>query len=103
MILIENKSRNTHENAKFTAKLLKQHPELENNVLITSAFHMRRSQACFQKAGLNPAIFPADFYSSDRYYTPDELVIPQEQALNEWSLLLHEIIGFLTYKFMGYC
>jgi uncharacterized SAM-binding protein YcdF (DUF218 family) len=103
VILIENKSRNTHENATFTAELLKKHPELKNNVLITSAFHMRRAQACFQKAGLNPAIFPADFYSSDRYFTPDELLIPQEQALTEWSVLLHEMVGFFIYKLMGYC
>ena len=103
VILVENKSRNTRENAKFTAELLKQHPELENNVLITSAFHMRRSLACFQKVGLNPAIFPTDFYSNDRYFTPDELIIPQEQALNEWSVLVHEMVGFFMYKLMGYC
>lgn len=102
VILIENKSRNTRENALFTAQLLKQHPGLSNNVLITSAFHMRRAEACFRKAGLNPALFSADFYSSDRLFTPDELFIPQEKVLSEWSVLLHEITGFLVYKLLGY-
>ena len=102
VILIENKSRNTRENAKFTAELLKQHPALKNNVLITSAFHMRRAEACFDKAGLKPALFPADFYSSDRLYTPDELIMPQEKALSEWSVLVHEMVGFFIYKLMGY-
>ncbi len=103
VILVENKSRNTRENAIFTAELLKKHPDLKKNLLITSAFHMRRSEGCFKKAGLHPNIFPADFYSTDRMFHPEALLIPQEQVLAEWSILLHEIVGFLMYKIMGYC
>ena len=54
-ILIENKSRNTHENAKETVKFLKE-GELTSNsfILITSAIHMHRAEACFKKEGLGP-------------------------------------------------
>jgi uncharacterized SAM-binding protein YcdF (DUF218 family) len=101
-ILVENKSRNTRENALFTKELLEQNPELKSTLLITSAFHMRRAEGCFQKAGLNPAIFPADFYSVDRSFTPDDLLLPQEYCLSYWSVLVHEMVGFCMYKVLGY-
>lgn len=103
VILVENTSRNTRENARLTAELLKQHPELQRNLLITSAFHMRRAEGCFHKVGMHPAIFPTDFYSSDRRFSPEDLIIPQESALTQWSVLLHEMVGFGIYKLMGYC
>ncbi|RDC63915.1 YdcF family protein [Adhaeribacter pallidiroseus] len=102
-ILLENKSHNTHENALFTAQLLQKHPEIKSLVLITSAFHMRRAAACFRVVGENPVIFPADFYSTDRAYMPLNLIVPSAKAFANWHLLLHEILGFITYKVLGYC
>ena len=47
-IIIENKSRNTHENAFYTAQLFEKNGfSKSNNLLITSSMHMRRAQACF--------------------------------------------------------
>lgn len=102
LILLEDKSHNTHENAMFTAQLLQKHPEIQSVVLITSAFHMRRAEACFKVAGLKPIIFPADFYSSDRQYLPQYLIVPSASAFANWHLLIHEILGFITYKILGY-
>lgn len=101
-IIMESKSRNTYENAQFTKKLLTQHPELKSFVLVTSAFHMRRASACFNKAGIVHTAFPADFYSSDPMFRFEDF-IPSEHALAEWQRLFHEIAGFLVYKVMGYC
>jgi uncharacterized SAM-binding protein YcdF (DUF218 family) len=103
VILVEAKSRNTRENALFTKKLLEQHPEIRKTILITSAFHLRRAEGCFRKVGLQPAIFATDFYGYDRKYTPDNLILPQEIALANWSRLIHEMAGFLIYKVLGYC
>lgn len=103
VILLEDSSRNTRENALFTKKLLDLHPEIKKTILITSAFHLRRAEGCFRKAGLQPAVFATDFYSSDRKFTPDNLIMPQENALANWSRLLHEMVGFLMYKILGYC
>lgn len=103
VILVEDQSRNTRENALYTKELINRHPDIKKTILITSAFHMRRAEACFWKVGLRSAIFSTDFYSTDRRKTLDELVIPQEKALTEWSRLLHEIAGFLIYKVLGYC
>jgi uncharacterized SAM-binding protein YcdF (DUF218 family) len=100
-ILLENKSRNTYENAQFTRKLLRRHPELKSFVLVTSAFHMRRASACFKKAGIPHRIFPADFYASDRLARV-EYLFPSEEALSQWSRLVREIGGYLVYKVQGY-
>ena len=102
-ILLEERARNTHENAKFTKELLMLHPELKKVLLVTSAFHMRRSDGCMKKAGVVADTFPADFYTTDRLWTFDRLIVPNEWNLYMWQKLLHEITGYVTYKLMGYC
>jgi uncharacterized SAM-binding protein YcdF (DUF218 family) len=103
VILLENKSRNTFENAQFTKKLLSQHPDLKSLLLVTSAFHMRRSEACFKKADVIVNTYPADFYTHDRTWDLDKLLLPQEVVLFHWQKLLHEIAGYMVYKLVGYC
>ncbi|WP_255474034.1 YdcF family protein [Pontibacter qinzhouensis] len=101
-ILLETESRNTRENATLTAALLQEHPELQKLLLVTSAYHMRRSSGCFAKAGLSTTSYSADFYADDRRFTPDELLIPSIHAFTNWHLLLHEVTGYLIYKLLGY-
>ncbi|AHJ98172.1 YdcF family protein [Hymenobacter swuensis] len=101
-ILVETRSRNTRENALFTKELLARHPEIKSTVLITSAFHQRRAIGCFAKVGLRPTPFPAGYYSSDRKPSLAYWVLPGDQPLTLWSILLHEIAGYLVYKVLGY-
>jgi uncharacterized SAM-binding protein YcdF (DUF218 family) len=100
-LIFENESRNTHENATYVYKILKP-KSTDKLLLITSAFHMKRSLGCFKKAGMNPDYFVADRYSGMRKYTPDHLLIPQTQTLDRWSLFFHEVSGFVIYNIMGY-
>ena len=102
-ILLEERSRNTRENAKFTKELLAKHPDIKSLVLVTSAFHQRRALGCFAKVGLHPQSFPGDFYTTDRSWTPDYWLVPDISALDRWSLLLHEMAGYIVYKVAGYC
>lgn len=101
-ILVETRSRNTRENALFTKELLARHPEIKSTVLITSAFHQRRAIGCFAKVGLHPQPFPASFYSTDRRFSPD-MLLPADQPLALWGILLHEMAGYVVYKVLGYC
>ena len=103
VILLEDKSRNTYENAQFTKRLLDQRPALKKLLLVTSAFHMRRSEACFKKAGVQADTFPADFYTYDRAWEPSRLIIPEEKVLVHWQKLIHEVAGYVIYKMAGYC
>jgi uncharacterized SAM-binding protein YcdF (DUF218 family) len=59
-ITLEDASRNTDENARFTANLLGPRPA-QRFLLVTSAYHMPRSMGLFEKAGFNVTAFPVAF------------------------------------------
>jgi uncharacterized SAM-binding protein YcdF (DUF218 family) len=101
-ILLETESRNTHENALNTKALLARHPEIKSLVLITSAFHERRAMGCFRRAGLEPAVFPASYYSTDRRPTLSYWLVPSDDAPRLWSVLIHEMVGYGVYRLLGY-
>jgi uncharacterized SAM-binding protein YcdF (DUF218 family) len=101
-IILENQSRNTYENAKMTADILKTKKYGSDFLVITSAFHMRRTKACFDKQNINAGYYPVDEHSGAFQWTPDKTFIPNEAALNSWSILIHEWIGMLSYKIAGY-
>jgi uncharacterized SAM-binding protein YcdF (DUF218 family) len=101
-IILENESRTTNENIKFTSELLKSNPELKNILLITSGFHMRRSLACCKKYGLTVTPFSVDERSGEGLYTPDKILIPDAEVLVSWDILMHEWAGFVMYKLAGY-
>jgi len=102
-ILVEARSHNTRENALFTKALLAQHPDIHSLVLVTSAFHERRAQACFAKVGLPVVPFPADFRSSQPQFSPSSWLIPSTEDLSRFSVLLHEVVGYVLYRVAGYC
>jgi uncharacterized SAM-binding protein YcdF (DUF218 family) len=102
-ILVEERSRNTRENALFTKQLLANHPEIQSLVLVTSAYHQRRALGCFRKVGLRPTAFPTDFRTIADHRSIRYWVIPTLSALKQWHLLLHEMAGYLIYKVSGYC
>ncbi|MCX7861841.1 MAG: YdcF family protein [Bacteroidales bacterium] len=100
-IKIESNSQNTYENAKYSAQILR-NDSAKTVLLVTSAFHMRRALACFHKQGIYPDYYPAERYSGKRKYIFDHLLIPDLQAIEKWDKLIHEWVGYLMYKIMGY-
>ena len=102
-IIIENKTRNTYESAVAVKKILDSlQVKSEDCLLITSAFHMRRSMACYRKAGLTIEPFSTDFYGiADKPFIPT-IFIPAIQGFIIWEKLLKEWTGFVAYKIAGY-
>lgn len=100
-IIIERESDNTHENALNVKKILGDERG-EHCLLITSAFHMRRAEACFNKVGLKTDRFSADFYTHPRHLTPDILFIPRADSINIWQKLFKEWLGLVAYWAAGY-
>lgn len=100
-IMIENKSRNTYESAVNVGMILRD-SNTDKLLLITSAFHMRRSIACFEKAGFTIDTFSTDFYTHPRYFTPDVLLIPKADSIMIWQKLFKEWVGMMAYKIAGY-
>ena len=102
-IVVENNSRNTRESAIEVQKILAaMNQNASGCILITSAFHMPRSSACFDKVGLPMDTFPTDSYTHPRTFTPDVLLIPKTGALEIWYKLTREWTGFIAYKLAGY-
>jgi len=104
-IILEPNSKNTHENALFTVKTLeKQGVNLrsKNVLLITSALHMKRSLACFEKEGISCTPYVTSRIAGPRKYVFDHLFIPNSEAMHGWKALLHELIGFAIYSLMSY-
>jgi uncharacterized SAM-binding protein YcdF (DUF218 family) len=103
VILVENKTRNTYESAVAVKEILRQlEVDSKECVLITSAFHMRRSLACYHKAGLQPEPFTTDFYSHPPDFYLDTLIVPQLDAMVLWHKLFKEWVGLFAYKLAGY-
>lgn len=96
-LMLETRSQNTYENALFTRQL----PGLDATqpwLLLTSAWHMPRSLATFQKAGWNVTPYPVDFRTGG--ITPLTSYNLGEGA-ERWELLLHELLGLLSYRLSG--
>ncbi len=97
-IIIEANSRNTKENAFYTANILTQKFKSGHFLLITSANHMKRSLLCFKKAGIKVSPFPTDNTNSDRSFQLDYLLLPNSEALERWEALIHEWVGYVVYR-----
>lgn len=102
-IYVENTSKNTFENARFTARLLEKNNIHDSVLLVTSALHMRRAAACFEKQSVLVIQYPTSKITGPRIKNFDHLFIPSIKTLENWNLLIHEIIGFGVYKLLGYC
>jgi uncharacterized SAM-binding protein YcdF (DUF218 family) len=101
-IVKEINSRNTHESAIEIKKILEGKATPADCLLVTSAYHMRRSAATLAKIGWRMDCFSVDFISHKRKFTPDVLFIPKTEALGIWQVLMKEWIGMISYKLAGY-
>jgi uncharacterized SAM-binding protein YcdF (DUF218 family) len=63
-LIIEGRSRNTAENAVYSATMLR--PSAGQAWwLVTSAYHMPRAMGCFRQAGFVVRAYPVDFSTAD--------------------------------------
>lgn len=98
MIFIEDRSRDTIQNAKYTAEICKA-IGCKNPLLVTSAYHMKRSLMSFEKAGMKVTPFPAQFKTSkDKKYFWHDL-LPSVKNFENSYIALHEYVGLVFYSF----
>ena len=96
-VIIENKSLNTTENAIYTKRLIEQY-NFSQPILVTSAFHMKRSVLQFDKAHLSVIPYPTDYQTNlHNSFQPHQLW-PTASALLDVSLALKEYVGILAVK-----
>lgn len=97
MVLIEDKSRDTMENGKFTREIIDRHG-FRQPILVTSAYHIRRSIEAFRRAGITVTPLPAQFNTGK--HLPPILTdyLPSAVALNASAKALREYLGLLFYR-----
>ena len=96
-IIIENRSRNTEENAKFVAAILKP-MNITRVAIVTQAFHIKRAEMLFKKYGLDPIPASTDYFHSDEAEMPVVAFLPSSAALHYTARALHEIFGYVIYS-----
>ena len=103
-VIIEYESKNTYENAVYSKRILDSlHIRTDNIVLITSAYHLRRSVAVFEKQGFQNILpYPAERTSGPRKFELDHCLLPHPDAMHTLYKYIHEWIGMLVYKLKSY-
>ena len=99
MIWSETESRTTHENAVFSAEVLRQ-KGIESIVLITDSRHMWRSELSFRKQGLKVVPAACNYRTGGRLHPTDFL--PDTDQIGYIEEMLHETLGFIWYKVRGW-
>jgi uncharacterized SAM-binding protein YcdF (DUF218 family) len=98
-VIVEPLARNTYQNAVEVGKILRDR-RLGNIVLVTDAFHMRRSLACFGKQGIE-ATAAGCSRRANRFRWKIGEFIPSDNALGDFTTALHEWIGLAWYRVRG--
>lgn len=101
-ILLEQKARNTRENATLSIAMLDSLGYRDQDcLLITSASHMKRSLNAFEKEG-----WELEPYAVNIYTQPTKLqlksLFPSYVTMIHWQELLNEWFGLIAYKVVGY-
>lgn len=100
-LLVEGESRNTWENAVFSKRLLDAQAERPEKVLlVTSAFHMKRAEGAFVKAGLVCDTKAVDVRTHETVWQLGA-VLPRTNALLTSSAAMHEWFGRRVYALRG--
>lgn len=95
-ILVESRSANTRENARYTAELIGPGRRV---ALVTSAIHMPRALRDARAAGLEAAAFPTDFQVLDRDRPWFEQLAPDADALSLTGRVMKERVAEMAARF----
>jgi uncharacterized SAM-binding protein YcdF (DUF218 family) len=98
-ITLERASRDTYENALFTARILKPRPG-ERWLLVTSAWHMPRAMGCFRSAGFTVEAWPVDYRTPGRLQ-PLRFHTSIPEGLRRIDFIMKEYVGLAIYYVTG--
>ncbi|MCV6611375.1 MAG: YdcF family protein, partial [Amphritea sp.] len=99
-LIYERDSRNTFENAIYSADVLPERADIADEkgwLLVTSAFHMPRSVSIFRKQGWTVLPYPVDYYSKP--FSLSELNSDLSENMQILSLGVREWLGLTAYYF----
>ncbi len=96
-LIFENKSRNTFENIIYSKDIIKTNKGTWG--LVTSASHMPRSYFGFKRQGLILEPISVDYRTgtSSIFWINFDI----KKGLENWNIILHELVGISYYKITG--
>jgi uncharacterized SAM-binding protein YcdF (DUF218 family) len=99
-IVVEDQSRNTIENARFTARLIAPQPGTRW-LLVTNAFHMPRAMGTFRNSGFDVSAFPVGWRTNGwrDFFWPAPSAT---EGLRRVDVAVREWFGLLAYRVLGY-
>ncbi len=102
-ILTTGRVMNTDAEARAVAELLAGQEDIHGApkvLLVTSAFHMRRAQLLFARAGLETYPFPVDFRADEGRVLTILDFLPDAESLYKTETALREFYGLLFYQLL---
>ena len=98
-VLYENRAKDTVQNAKYTKELYTKN-NLSNNIcLVTSAYHMKRSEIIFKHFGFKVTPMATGFnVQKEKSFS----LFPNEGAFHRSYQAIHEYFGILSLLVRGY-
>lgn len=91
----ETNSRDTYENALFSRKICKA-KKFQKPIIVTDAWHMKRSIFLFKKAGFDEVSYAVSSFSCSNKKSFMDFLPGDFREIKEF---FHEVIGFYFYKF----
>lgn len=95
-IIAEGRSRDTHDNARFTKELAERR-NIQRIALITSAYHMKRSIMLFARHFKDITPYPVGYHTSRARYD-FYAFLPSAGSMEDLSIALKERLGILFYS-----
>jgi uncharacterized SAM-binding protein YcdF (DUF218 family) len=92
--------RTTRDEAERTRRILEE-KGWRRVILVTSAAHMRRSEAVFRKLGIEVECFAGDFRALNREKPRSFSPVPTPGAMQTLTLYTHEVLGWYYYRLRG--
>ncbi|GAA4210232.1 YdcF family protein [Pedobacter jeongneungensis] len=98
-ILIENQSRNTIENARYSLALIAKKNPKAKILVITSAWHIPRAKIIFDKQAKHKIEYYPTNFSRGTEFELGDFIIPNTSALGTWEMLFKEWIGLAVDRY----
>ncbi len=95
-ILIENQSRNTIENARYSLALIAKSNPKAKILVITSAWHIPRAKLIFDKQTKHKIDYYPTNFSGNAELQFSDFIIPNASSLGVWEMLFKEWIGLIV-------
>jgi uncharacterized SAM-binding protein YcdF (DUF218 family) len=99
-ILLDTESRTTRDHILYLSPIVEE-AGFQRLLLVTSATHMRRSEAVFREAGFDVVPVATDFSVGELPVQSLRRYMPSAGALEGSTRAIHEYVGIIFYRLIG--